>query len=318
MSIRNVSALVIGDLMLDRYTRGNFHQDNGPIPIIRVVETTERLGGAGNVAANLAALGALVRATGIVAGDHFGSRVMELLRESCVQMEPNVVIHGRRTTVKERIIVDRQTACRIDRDAESPADSVAHRMLLRSALDSLKNVNLCVISDYKKGVCHPSVIRELINQAAQHAIPVVVGTKARDLRHYLGATCLVMNEHEASAVIPPGDQTSTQDRAVELRARIGVGALVITLGANGSAVADHNGSTTLPAPRSDLVDATGAGDTLLATISFALAAGLDTREAVRLGNVAAASVVSTEGTSVVDAAVLNMPDHWSEVRPPQS
>ncbi len=293
--------LVMGDVMLDRYWSGATTRvsPEAPVPIVRVEADDERLGGAANVAANVAALGAAVSLIGLVGDDADGSRVQALCRRAGIT-EHLLRVAGRATTIKLRIIAQHQQLLRLDFETDAiGADD------LPGALERLAgDVNMLVLSDYAKGAL--AAPRPVIDLARRRGLRVIVDPKGRDFARYAGADLLTPNLGEFEAVVGHcADEAEIERRGAALCAAHGFAALLVTRGEHGMSLVRRDGSAIhLAAEARDVFDVTGAGDTVCAVIACAWSAGRDLEESVRAANVAAGLAVARLGTAVVTQAEL--------------
>ena len=318
-ALAGVRVVVVGDVMLDRFLYGAVERisPEGPIPVLRVEREAAMLGGAGNVLRNLAALGAAVEFFAVAGDDGAGREVQALAQEAAGEGCHLLVEAGRPTTIKERYIAAGQQLLRADRDPTGAIDADTAATLLAAATAALKSAGALVLSDYGKGVLEPETLRVLIAAARAAGCPVVVDPKGRDYGIYRGATLVTPNQrelHEAS-----GRPTGTDDDVLLAAQAIieicGIDGVLVTRGAKGMTVLrDGEGSHLhLPAEAREVFDVSGAGDTVVAAVGAALAAGVDFLSAVRLANVAASIVVGKLGTAVASRGELLRALHASDL-----
>ena len=287
--------LVVGDAMLDRYWFGAVDRisPEAPVPVVRVQREEERLGGAGNVALNVKALGAQVTLLTVVGDDEPAGRLRALLERDGVTAllgrDPNL-----HTIVKLRVIGRSQQLLRIDFENQ-PDHEVLAAMLdtYRGALDAHDAV---LFSDYGKGgLTH---IPQMIALARAAGKPVLVDPKGDDYSRYSGATVITPNRAELMQVVGRwSSEDDLQQRARALRERCDLDALLVTRSEEGMSVFDAEGHERIPARAREVFDVTGAGDTVIATLAALMACGLSTRAAMPLANKAAGIVVSRFGTA---------------------
>lgn len=298
-----VRITVVGDLILDSFIWGRVQRisPEAPVPVVEVVRETECLGGAANVARNLAALGAQPILVGVVGPDAAGRRFLELLDEGGIDGGGVVIDESRRTTSKSRIIAHHQQVCRFDREDRDPPsverlDEVRHR-----TLDSLPSVRGMIISDYAKGMISRPLTEPLIERCRQEGIVVAADPKVRNLSLYAGVDVITPNKHEAelaSGVDIVNDETlGLAARIVQERSRSKQ--VLITRGDEGMSLLDGDLLHDFPAVAREVFDVTGAGDTVIATFTLALAAGATAEEAAFLSNHAAGVVVGKLGTATL-------------------
>jgi D-beta-D-heptose 7-phosphate kinase/D-beta-D-heptose 1-phosphate adenosyltransferase len=298
---------VAGDLMLDHFLVGNVTRisPEAPVPVVRFDHDEYRLGGAANVAHNIAALGGRADLVGLVgtdpSADEFGRHLA-----ACGIGETGLVRDGARpTTKKTRVVTSRnQQVARVDyEDDGDPSADVAGRIV--SALTAAAaDADAIVLSDYRKGVVTPDVIAAAVRVAGTRGVPLLVDPKIPDATRYRGATLITPNHHEAELMTQRAIRTADDARAAARALYAGAGASVlITWGEHGMWVLD--GSTrppieqALPAVAREVADVTGAGDTVIAVIALALASGASLVDAARLANVAAGLVVARFGPASV-------------------
>ena len=302
--------LLVGDLMLDEFIWGSVSRisPEAPVPVLEVQRRTFAVGGAANTAANVVALGGVAVLAGVVGADAAGDRVRELLTDQGVDVEPVVADPTRPTTTKTRVVAGTQQVVRIDHELPGPLSEAVAEALLTAVERVLPAVRGVVISDYGKGVVTPEVAARVIQAAVAVGVPVVVDPKGTDYAKYRGATLVKPNQLEAGQVLNRSLRTDDDvDRAgADLVALLGgrTGVL-ITRGPHGmSAFEPGRPAVHVPARAREVYDVTGAGDTVAATLTLALAAGASLKAACQLASLAAAVVVGKAGTAVCTAAEL--------------
>jgi len=299
--------LVVGDLILDRYVTGDVQRisPEAPIPVLAARHREDRLGGAGNVAANLRAMGAEVEMVGLLGDDPYGVRLREMLGELGVETAGCVVDHARPTTHKTRFISGNQQVMRLDwEDSEEVAEALAAEILAH--LDGrVQKAQALILSDYGKGTLSQVVIAGAIRLARAAGIPVLVDPKGTDYARYRGATLVTPNRKEAEHALGRklNDLDETAKGARDLIELAELDAAVITLGAQGMFHLASDGTWGhVPTVARDVFDVTGAGDTAISHLALGLAVGLDLAEAVHLANHAAGIVVGRRGAAAVTRA----------------
>jgi len=296
--------LVIGDLMLDRYVTGEVNRvsPEAPIPVMRVDSEVEMLGGAGNVARNAASLGAQVTLVGLIGDDLQGERVAEMLSNSDGIDFRSVVSPGTPTTVKTRYLASGQQLLRTDTETRSVPSVDLLSQIVDHARHDLKAASVVVLSDYAKGVLTGDVIRDIVETASELGVPVVVDPKNGDFSRYRGASLLTPNRDELARAtgLEVDDDASAARAARRAVADAGVGAVLGTRGAQGmTLLIAGQDPTHLRTRAREVFDVSGAGDTVVATVAAALAAGHGLEAAAALANVAGGVVVGKIGTAVV-------------------
>ena len=289
--------LVVGDVMLDRYWFGDVSRisPEAPVPVVLVGKTEERPGGAANVARGVATLGAHCALLSVTGDDEPGRRLDRLLQEEGVQ----TILHrdaAIATTVKMRVVARQQQLLRIDFET-----TPSHEVLLSKLSDFaelLKVADLVILSDYGKGGLKH--IESMIEQCRRAGKPVLVDPKGDDYRRYRGATLLTPNRSEFRQVAGSWkNDMELATKAEKLRAELHLEALLVTRSEEGMTLYQAGRVTHEPTRAQEVYDVSGAGDTVIATLGVAMAAGADLQEAVRLANRAAGVVVGKLGTAVV-------------------
>jgi D-beta-D-heptose 7-phosphate kinase/D-beta-D-heptose 1-phosphate adenosyltransferase len=303
------TVVILGDVMLDRYWWGNVGRlsPEAPVPVVEKQRSSAAPGGAANVAANVASLGGRPLLVGVVGADEAGRELRTDLGQRDIADEHLIVDAGRPTTVKTRIVAVSQHVVRVDEEDRRPvAPAVAARLADRT-LALLAEAPTLVISDYAKGALSPELLQRVIRAARARHVRVVVDPKGHDYSRYAGATLICPNRSEALAAAHVGaDEAEAVTRAGRRLLESGIAETVlVTLGEAGMLLFERDGRpTAIPALARAVYDVTGAGDTVIATVGLALAAGLALERAVRLANVAAGLAVEQVGTTAVTAAQL--------------
>ncbi len=307
--VDRLNVLVIGDLMLDEYLWGRVERisPEAPVQVVEVRREELRLGGAGNVINNLAALGANVRVCSVLGDDADGHLLRELLAERRVDIDGILLVSGRVTSRKTRVLASNQQIVRIDRETRSEISPAQERQLAEAVCAALPSCQILLISDYLKGVLPEGLLQEIIAAARKAGVPVVVDPKGNDYRKYRGATALTPNRKEAQAAsgVAISDEASLCRAGRQLCVDLELEALVLTRSEEGMSLFYRDGNALhLPTEAREVFDVSGAGDTVLALLGLGLAAGLSLADAARLSNLAAGIVVGKVGTSTVTAAEI--------------
>ena len=294
--------LVVGDVMLDRYWFGDTGRisPEAPVPVVQVEKIDERLGGAANVARNASALGAQTTLLGVVGQDEAGKRVEQLLQESGVhsQLQADSAVP---TTVKLRVIARQQQLIRLDFEETPTKQSLEEKLKHFAAL--LPHVDVVILSDYGKGALEQ--VSAMIALAKTHQKIVLVDPKGDAYGKYKGASVLTPNRSELRQVV--GHWTSADDlarRAQKLREELELSALLLTRSEEGMTLFTAQGSSHVRAQAREVFDVSGAGDTVIATLAVAMAAGWPLERAMALANRAGGIVVGKLGTATVSAEEL--------------
>src|SRR5712664_3342124 len=235
---------VLGDLMLDRYLWGTASRlsPEAAVPVVNFVEQSERLGGAGNAAANLAALGARVECFGAIGNDEPGRALRNCLREAKISEKGVLSDAKRMTTVKTRIIARHQQVVRVDRERCEPPRREIEERLLRALFASLRRLDALVLSDYDKGLVTDNFAERVLSACHQLRVPVFVGPKRSRLYAYRGARAIVCNAEEAGLFVTRslGDDKSVEEAGRALLAHFGCGAVLITRGEKGMSLVEES------------------------------------------------------------------------------
>lgn len=300
---------VIGDLMLDEYVVGDVGRisPDAPVQVVNIQDTYDRLGGAANVANNIAALGARVTLGGIVGNDAHGQRLLDACQARGIGTHGVLRLDGHPTTAKTRVLSRGQQLLRLDREVPRPP-SPTELSRLTSAFASGPRPHAIVLSDYKKGVLSPALIQWATEQAASLNVPLLLDPKQTDFSLYRGASILTPNLKEveqASGFSIGNDDSALRRAAAQILSSTKASALLVTLGERGMALFEPGGvELPIPSAARDVFDVTGAGDTVIATLAVFLACGASLADAAHLANVAAGIVVGKVGTATVSPADL--------------
>jgi len=311
-SFKHINILVLGDVMLDRYLSGDVHRvsPEAPVPVLSVRDRKEVLGGAGNVAANLAALGCSVTLMGVIGRDYEGERITKLLAEKGIG-RCLIETEDRPTTTKTRVIGGNQQIVRFDEETAEVVSPGTEEMLSTAMFRLLDSAKGVLLSDYGKGVLKGNLCKSVISGALRRGLPVFVDPKGRDWERYRGATCVTPNEAEFFAV--SGESTDERGffsrNALEIKSRFEINNLLVTRGAKGIAFFPEEGDPCFaPAPRvREVYDVSGAGDTVVAVLAASVVSGYSWDYGVSLANRAAGIVITRVGTSPVSMEDLSGP-----------
>jgi D-beta-D-heptose 7-phosphate kinase/D-beta-D-heptose 1-phosphate adenosyltransferase len=299
--MRGRRVLVIGDVMLDQFLWGRVARisPEAPVPVVEIASETFHLGGAANVASNVRALGGEAIVAGVVGDDAAGTTVRAALADAGIEDALSVAA-SRPTTVKTRIIAHHQQVVRADREAAGDLEGVLERALLESVRAALPTAGAVILSDYAKGVITASLARSVIALARRRHLPVLVDPKVAHFTRYRGVALVTPNQAEAEQatgvrIRGESDLLAAGDR---IQRRLRCGAALITRGEHGMALFEPGRPPLqIPTAAREVFDVTGAGDTVIATISLARAAGAALAQAARLANLAAGVVVGKVGTA---------------------
>ena len=303
--------LVIGDVILDRYLWGEVSRisPEAPVPVVRVRERSEALGGAGNVAANLAGLKCRVTVVGVRGDDEAGGQLDDMLDKKGV--ESHLIVDSSRPTItKARIMAQGQQMLRLDEEEPQLLRPTIQDQLLHLIEKALPHTQSAILSDYGKGLLQtPGMSQRIINLCKEHDVLVLVDPKGKDWERYGGANCITPNSAELELVTSKtigSDEKRLVSAAKSTRKKYNLDWLLVTRGPKGMClVSAEDGPFFIPARAREVFDVSGAGDTVAATLGAGVAAGLSFPEAAELANVAASVVVGKLGTQPISLPELN-------------
>lgn len=305
------TVLVLGDVMLDTYVYGHVERvsPEAPIPVLRIDNRREMLGGAGNVARNVAALGARVILVGVAGEDEAGRSIATQLAEADGgRISGRLVIdQGRPTTRKTRFVSGTQQLLRVDEEIARPIGGATAEAVLARFKEALAESDIVILSDYSKGVLSEAVLAAAIAAAHAAGKRVVADPKSRDFSRYRHVDVLKPNRLEITQAtgIDCRDDATTEQAGRAALATAEAGAVIVTRGAHGVSIIPKDGPALhLPTLARAVFDVSGAGDTLVSCLAVALAAGADLAEATELANAAAGIVVGKAGTECVSPTEL--------------
>jgi D-beta-D-heptose 7-phosphate kinase/D-beta-D-heptose 1-phosphate adenosyltransferase len=309
-NFQNIRILVIGDVMLDRYWWGDVNRisPEAPVPIIRLNRSTHVAGGAANVAANVAGLGATPILVGCIGPDPDGETLLALLNRKSIEVKHIIKAQDRPTTVKTRIIAHSQQVARVDSEIADELSEADATRLLETVEAQLDLADAVVFSDYAKGVLSNKILQGTITAAKTKRVPVIVDPKGKDFGKYHGATVLTPNRKEAAEAcnIDVSLAGAVEESGKRLLQELEVNAVLITRGEEGMTLfSDGSEPIQFAAAARDVFDVTGAGDTVIATLAVSLAAGNDLASSAHLANAAAGVVVGHVGTTPIQISELH-------------
>ncbi len=301
--------LIVGDLILDHYIWGRVSRisPEAPVPVVHVHSESLQLGGAANVYNNVLALGGRADLCGVVGADEGGRRLLSELGPKRQGRGGVIIDQERPTTRKSRVIAHNQQVVRFDVERRSEISAAVQRRIVRYVESRLREISCLVVSDYAKGVVTASLMSELTRLAALRRVPILVDPKVEHFSYYKGVTVITPNHQEAAlAAGIHGDSEQALNEAGELiRQRVGCRCVLVTRGEKGMTLFEADGARWhIPTTARQVYDVTGAGDTVMATLALALAAGASFREGAVLANQAAGIVVGQVGTATVAPAQL--------------
>ena len=310
LDFRGFRILVLGDVMLDRYLYGDVDRisPEAPVPVVRLRRTLAMPGGAGNVARNISALGGQAVLVGLLGQDATAAEFRALLAADPGIIDRVVASGSRPSICKMRIIAGTQQVARLDDEVATPADAVDSASLVAALQAALPGCHALILSDYAKGVLAPAVIAAAIDAARRQGIPVFADPKDDDFSTYRGVDCLTPNARELAraARLPTGTEAEIIAAGAAILHAAGLPALLCTRADKGMILLRAGlPPESVPAQAREVFDVSGAGDTVIATLALAHAAGHPLPEAMRIANAAAGIVVGKLGTATVTADELD-------------
>jgi len=316
--LNGARVLCVGDVMLDRYVMGEVERisPEAPIPVLRTQRETSMLGGAGNVASNIAALGGGGRFVGVVGEDAAGDEIARLLSNLQAIHADLVRDSERHTTLKTRFVGSNQQLMRADVESTEALSAQCQAQVLEHITHSGDTIGAVVLSDYGKGVLSDTIIQGVITKAHAAKIPVVIDPKGSDYSRYRGADIITPNKKELmdATAMPARTDDDVVAACMHLIESCGVGGVLATRSADGMTLVTKDlDPLHLKAEAREVFDVSGAGDTVVATLALALAGGADLNDAASLANTAAGIVVGKAGTATVSGAELARALHHQDL-----
>lgn len=301
--------LVVGDLMLDEYIWGQVSRisPEAPIPVVHVQRENALPGGAANVANNIRALGGQAILAGVVGRDEAGDRLLALLKRQGVRTDWVLRDRTRPTITKTRVIAHSQQVVRIDRERPAPLSRRIESELLERLSSGMNRVDAVVVSDYNKGLLTAAFAQGVIGIAQSHGRIVTGDPKPENIRKFRGVTLISPNQQEAAqaAQIPIRDQASLLAAGKKILHELGCEAVLVTRGEEGMSLFERRGHVShIHSLAREVYDVSGAGDTVISTLTLALAAGGNFREAAVAANCAAGITVAEVGVATTNQADL--------------
>ncbi len=300
--LTNAHVLCIGDLILDRFIYGDVERvsPEAPVPVIRIQNETMMLGGAGNVVRNIVSLGAKCTFITVIGQDDEGAKLTELVAE-LENVEAYLLRETHRpSTIKTRFLAGGQQLLRADKETNEPLSSSSEEDVRRTALEAIVSCDAIVLSDYGKGALTDRSIKDIITRAHQLSKPVIVDPKG-DFSRYRGATIVTPNCSELSKAsgMLTNNEESIIEAARKLLSEFDIKSILVTRSQDGMSLIDSSTVEHVEVKSQEVFDVSGAGDTVVATFSAALAVGVNRLHAVSLANLAAGIVVGKVGTATV-------------------
>lgn len=297
---KKLNILVIGDLMIDHYLWGKCERisPEAPVQVVNVHKESSVLGGAGNVINNLRALGSNVEVISVIGNDEVANELKNLLKNIDVKSDTLVVEENRKTSKKSRLIASQQQILRYDKESIEDISQNSCNEILKNLEKNISTYNAIILSDYGKGVLTTSLTKDIISLANENSVKVFVDPKGKDYSKYKNAYTLTPNKKEAieATNIDIKDEASLLEAIKKLKESCNLGVSLITLSEQGIAIFDEK-LEIKPTVAREVYDVTGAGDTVIASIAFAISNGLDIDEAINFANLAAGVVVGKIGSA---------------------
>ncbi len=307
---RRAKVLVVGDLMLDEFVWGKVNRisPEAPVPVVWVQSESVMPGGAANVANNIRALGGQVQMVGVVGSDRWGTLLLGELKKRAIGTSGIVRLATRPTTVKTRVIAHHQQVVRVDREHKGPVEPSVLSRLIGSVRQQMDRVDAIVIEDYGKGMITRELLATVIPLARSHRTLITVDPKQEHFDLYQQVTAITPNRTEAGEAL--GRELETRqdvlEGGAELLRHLRSDAVLMTLGEDGMCLFENRGRRTwIPTVAQEVFDVAGAGDTVIATFTLALASGASMLEAAVLANHAAGIVVGKLGVTVTTPEELS-------------
>jgi D-glycero-beta-D-manno-heptose-7-phosphate kinase len=299
--------VVFGDIMLDHFIRGKVSRisPEAPVPVVHVESENYLPGGAGNVALNLAVLGAKVQLISYIGQDEHGKRLLGFLNDRGIDTSL-MVSHPKHPTIKKtRVIAEHQQVVRFDREEKNPLPAAAQVQLINNLKIATSRNNAVILSDYGKGVLIPQSIKSAISACRKNKIPVCVDPKVEHFLLYKNVTCITPNTNEAwqgMRMTPKEGREHIENLGKKILKTLSLDSVLITQGAKGMSLFEKKAPKKIhhiPTYAQEVYDVTGAGDTVISVFTLALSAKADLLSAAELGNYAAGVVVGKLGTATL-------------------
>lgn len=302
-----VHILVIGDFILDQFVWGSVSRisPEAPVPVVDVKRESFMPGGSLNVANNILSLQGTSYPCGVVGRDLYGRMLLKTMRKQGIETGGIVYDATRPTTLKTRVIAHSQQMVRFDREKAEDISRGDLNRILKFVRQKIQSIDVVILEDYGKGVMQPFLLREVVKLAKKFKKPVLVDPKEKHFAYYKGVTCITPNRKEAYSgyertMGPWRKMPSLEQVGWKLMKKLNLHSVLITLGEDGMALFEKAGKITkIPTAAREVYDVSGAGDTVIAVLALALAAGAKMMEAAKISNLAAGIVVGKLGTATV-------------------
>lgn len=300
---------VVGDLMVDRYFWGTVNRisPEAPVPVVEVDSQSTRLGGAANVANNVSSLGGIPVMIGVIGNDDGGHLLRNLIEEAAFPTAGLVVDAARPTTIKTRVIAHHQHVVRIDHEVKEEIAEGVQAQILKVLRNELPSLDAIILEDYNKGVIVGSLIREIVALARTKGIIITVDPKFNNFFEYKNVTVFKPNRKESEEALGRRlhDRAAVEQAGRDMLRRLDAENILLTLGEEGMSLFERSGSVTHVSTHAKKVaDVSGAGDTVISTLTMCLAAGAGIQEASALANIAGGVVCGEVGIVPIDKGSL--------------
>ncbi len=311
--MKRLTVLVVGDVMIDSYLWGKAERisPEAPVPVVNVLKSEHRLGGAANVARNIKALGAEVYLCAVVGQDEHHQSLLKLLNQEHIPTQGIVPSTERPTTIKHRIIAGTQHLLRVDAETDKALSPAENAQFLATIEALLPQIDVIIFEDYDKGVLHTQNIRQILTWAQEKHIPTCVDPKKRNFWAYRGCTMFKPNLKELreglNQDISPQDIAEVQEAAQALAERMETEHVFVTLSEHGVLVTEETGCTHTKAHKREIADVSGAGDTVISIAALGLGLGLKPAQWSALANLGGGLVCEYPGVVPILAEKL-----WAE------
>ncbi|HRV32673.1 MAG TPA: D-glycero-beta-D-manno-heptose-7-phosphate kinase [Candidatus Paceibacterota bacterium] len=309
LRFENKRIAIIGDLMLDRYLWGSAIRisPEAPVPVVDIDQESNRLGGSANVANNIITLGGIAYPIGLIGNDHNGNIILELMNSDKFITDGIIKDPNLPTTVKTRVIANNQHVVRIDRENKHTISEKSYQLLFNFIEANIKSFDAIIFEDYNKGVITKELIKNVINLAKKHSIPVTVDPKFDNFFEFVNVDVFKPNRKEAEEAI--GQKIKSDEDLFKvmqsIQRKINCANLLLTRGEKGMALMEKNGEITLISTRArNIADVSGAGDTVISTLTMALVSGATPKEAAVISNFAAGIVCEEVGVVPIRKDIL--------------
>ncbi|MBU1924418.1 MAG: D-glycero-beta-D-manno-heptose-7-phosphate kinase [Candidatus Omnitrophica bacterium] len=300
-NFKKSKVLVVGDLILDQFIWGDVSRisPEAPVPVVYVQRESVMPGGAANVASNVRDLGGMPVVVGVIGNDSWGRVLKEKLKRP-VDTSGIIVDAARKTSLKTRIVARHQQVVRVDREITEQISKAVSKKIIRKIKKNINRIQAIIIEDYGKGVVNPFLIREIVKLARSRKVIVTVDPKEDHFSYYRGVSCITPNQHEAekAAGIKIMDNKTLLAAGKKLLKKINSRAVLITRGEQGMCLLEKKKrGIHISTKAQEVFDVSGAGDTVIATFTLALASGATFEEAAHISNYAAGIVVGKVGVA---------------------